>query len=164
MMTDLAKTYKESFEKTGPAKRHKSDRWSSQFLGFLLVGITAGTINILSRLLLSTFLIFEAAVALAFLIALTVAFVLNRTFVFANTGSDVVSQYAKFAVINLIALIQVWGVSVFLVRYVFPAISFDWHAELIGHAIGVASPLLTTFFFYRFWIFPGSNCGRAGRS
>jgi putative flippase GtrA len=126
---------------------------SRQFTGFVLVGLISGAVNVFSRLLFSKFMIYEAAVALAFPVALTVAFVLNRSLVFANKSTRLAEQYAKFAVVNLAALVQVWAVSVGLVRLVFPAVNFDWHAETIAHIAGVASPLLTSFLFYKYWIF-----------
>lgn len=124
-----------------------------EFLGFAVVGIVAGGINIAARYLIDYFTSYEAAVALAFPIALTVAFALNRNYVFKSEKPQTASQFLRFAIVNLSALFQVWVISVGLVRYVFPAIGFVWHPELIGHSIGVASPVLTSFLFYKYWIF-----------
>ena len=124
-----------------------------EFLGFAVVGIVAGGINIAARYLIDYFTSYEVAVALAFPIALTVAFALNRNYVFKSEKRQTASQFLRFAIVNLSALFQVWVISVGLVRYVFPAIGFEWNPELIGHSIGVASPVLTSFLFYKYWIF-----------
>ena len=126
---------------------------SKEFLGFLAVGIFAAGINILARLQLSQIMIYEAAVAVAYVVAFTVAFALNRRFVFADKNPKLIEQFGKFAVVNIAAFVQVWVISVGLVRFVFPALGFTWHAETIGHIAGVASPVLTSFLFYKHWIF-----------
>lgn len=122
-------------------------------MGFAFVGVLAGAVNIAARYFIDFVTSYEVAVALAFPIALTVAFILNRRYVFNSADHRTGRQFVKFAVINLSALVQVWAISVGLVRFVFPLAGFTWHPELIGHGIGVASPVLTSYLFYKYWIF-----------
>jgi putative flippase GtrA len=125
----------------------------SRFVRFVLVGVAAGAINILARIGLSRVFSYEIAVALAFPIALTFAFVINRRHVFDGAVGSAREQYAKFAAVNLLALVQVWAISVALARVVFPHVGLTWHAETIAHSIGVMSPIATSFFAYKYFVF-----------
>ena len=116
------------------------------FVLFLLVGGFAAGVNIAARALWNLLVPYEIAIVLAFPIALTVAFTLDRRFVFRPSGRSVAGNYWRFTVVNLLALCQVWIVSVGLARYGFPLIGFTWHTDTIAHSIGVASPAFTSFF------------------
>lgn len=120
---------------------------------FLFVGMTAAVINILSRVLISQFVRFEYAVILAFPIALTFAFVMSRWFVFEDSQREVWQQYVRFWVVNLFALVQVWLVSIGLSDFLFPAVGWIYHAELLAHTIGVASPVLTSYYAHKAFTF-----------
>jgi putative flippase GtrA len=129
------------------------------FLNFVAVGIAAGMLNVVARLLFSTFVAYEVAIVLAFAVALSFAFLLNRLLVFPDSRGAPAVQFARFAAVNLLALMQVWLISVGLARYLFPWIGFDWHAETVAHVIGVASPVLTSFPAYMYFVF---RTGRKG--
>ena len=62
-------------------------------------------------------------------------------------------QLTRFALVNAIAFVQVWLVSVGLARLLFPAIGFTWQAEIVAHAIGVASPAVTSYFLHQHFSF-----------
>ncbi len=62
-------------------------------------------------------------------------------------------QTLRFALVNLVALAQVWVVGVGLARIVFPKIGFVWHAELVAHIIAVLSPVLTSYFAHKHFSF-----------
>jgi len=124
-----------------------------QSLKYASVGLLAALINVVARLLFNQMMSYELAVALAFPIALTVAFALNRRYVFDGHGGDAKGQYVKFAIVNLLALSQVWLISVGLARLVFPSLAFTWHADTIAHIIGVGSPVLTSYFAYKYFVF-----------
>ncbi len=126
---------------------------SNRATGYVLVGVFAGCVNLAARALLSQLMSYEWAVILAFPIALTCAFVMNRSYVFNVTSGAPLQQYLKFALVNLLALAQVWLVSVLFMRLIFPSIGFYWNPALISHAIGVASPILTSFFAYKYFVF-----------
>jgi putative flippase GtrA len=123
------------------------------FLGFLLAGGFAAILNMASRLLLSAFMPFEVAVALAYLIGMTAAFLLMRRFVFDASEMDPGAQFGRFAVVNLVAFCAVWLVSVSLARIAFPAVGFTWHAETIAHMFGVLSPAVLSFWGHKAFTF-----------
>ena len=127
---------------------------SRRFLVFLLTGGLAALVNILSRFGFEALLrridigpitSYEIAVVLAYLVGMTTAFFLARAFVFAGSGRSVHVEYGRFALVNGVALVQVWLVSVVLLRLVFPALGLTWNAETIAHVIGVLSPVLVSY-------------------
>ena len=127
---------------------------TSQFTRFLVTGGISAGVNVLTRWLLNFVLGYALAVALAYIVGMTVAFILARMFVFdARSSNNPGGQYARFALINVLAFAQVWIVSVGLVRYIFPAMRLSWHAETIAHIIGVVSPVVTSYFGHRHFSF-----------
>jgi putative flippase GtrA len=125
----------------------------ARFAKFIITGGLAAGVNVLARLLLSFMLVYEAAVAVAYLFGMTAAFLMSRAFVFERSASPTHVQYTRFAIVNAVAFAQVWLVSVGLARLLFPAIGFDWHAETVAHMIGVASPLLTSYVGHKHFSF-----------
>jgi putative flippase GtrA len=126
---------------------------NSRFARFFFVGVVAAAVNIFSRVLISYFVRFEYAVALAFPIALTFAFVMSRYFVFEASKRPVWEQYLRFWLVNLVALIQVWLISVGLTYWFFPAIGWTFHPELVAHTIAVCSPVLTSYYAHKVFTF-----------
>jgi putative flippase GtrA len=126
---------------------------NNRFARFFFVGVAAAAVNIFSRVLISYFVRFDYAVALAFPIALTFAFVMSRFFVFETSKRPVWEQYCRFWFVNLVALIQVWLVSVGLTYWFFPAIGWTFYPELLAHTIAVCSPVLTSYYAHRVFTF-----------
>lgn len=135
----------------GTAASDPRARW--RFVLFLAAGGVAALVNVLSRVALSLAMSYEAAVAVAYLCGMTVAFVLNRAFVFAPSGRAAHQEYVRFAIVNLAAIVQVWIVSVGLARVVLPAIGFAWHAETVAHVVGVAVPTVTSYLGHKHFSF-----------
>lgn len=118
-----------------------------------MIGGFASLVNFSARILIDRVTTYEAAIVLAFPVALTTAFLLNRAFVFDARQSEWKGQYWRFLVVNLLALVQVFVVTVALARLVFPATGLVWHAEAIAHAIGLASPILTSYWAHKRYSF-----------
>lgn len=126
---------------------------TTEFLKFLVTGGLAALANLASRYALNLIMPFEAAVAIAYLIGMTTAYVLARRFVFQRSGRSVGSEVRRFILVNLVALVLVWLISVGLARIVFPAVGFTWHAEDIAHLIGVLAPAVSSYFGHRLYTF-----------
>lgn len=124
-----------------------------EFARFVLVGGFAALVNLAARALLSLAMPYEAAVAVAYLFGMTTAFLLSRAYVFARSGRRAREEYIRFGLVNLVALAQVWAVSVALLRWGLPAIGWAWQAELVAHAAGVASPVATSYLGHRYFTF-----------
>lgn len=128
-----------------------------QFLAFLLVGGFAAFFNWLSRFFFSDFMSFSAAIVLAYLIGMVTAFVLSRLVVFEKSGRSARSDFLRFAIVNVVAVVQVWLISVALAGWLMPWAGFTWHAEEIAHAVGVAAPIATSYLGHRHFTFGKSQ-------
>ena len=124
-----------------------------QFLTFLLVGGFAAFINWLSRIFFSDFMSFTAAIVMAYLTGMVTAFVLSRLIVFEKSGRSARSDFLRFAIVNVFAVIQVWLISVALAHWLMPWARFTWHAEEIAHAVGVAVPIVTSYLGHQHFTF-----------
>ena len=124
-----------------------------RFALFVAAGGFAALVNIGSRIVLSLVMRYETAIVLAYLCGMTTAYALNRLFVFERSGRSVTDEYLRFAIVNAVALAQVWVVSVGLARFVFPALGFAWHADTVAHVIGVAVPVFTSYLGHKHFSF-----------
>lgn len=126
---------------------------NSEFFRFVLAGGIAAAVNIISRWLLSSLMPFEAAVVVAYLVGMITAFSLTRQFVFKKSERHVRSEVMRFMLVNLVALLQVWIISVGLAGWIFPKIGLVWQAELIAHIVGVLSPVVASYFGHKYFTF-----------
>ena len=124
-----------------------------RFLLFLFAGGAAALVNILSRIAFNWIIPYEAAIVVAYLCGMTAAYLLNKRFVFEASGRSMTSEYVRFALVNLLAVAQVWVVSVGLARFVFPATGFTRHAETVAHIVGVIVPVFTSYLGHRHFSF-----------
>lgn len=132
-------------------------RLDTPFVRFLLTGGFAAGVNILARLALSPFVAFEAAVAVAYLVGMVTAYALARLFVFTPSGQSVGTEFVRFALVNAVSFTQVWIVSVALARWLFPALGFSWHADLVAHVTGVLSPVVTSYYGHKLFTFRSAD-------
>lgn len=124
-----------------------------RFALFLCAGGSAAFVNIVSRIIINWYVSFELAVVAAYVCGMTTAYVLNKLVVFKSQDRAIAQEYMRFAIVNLVAAVQVWCVSVGLARLLFPAIGFTWHAETVAHVIGVASPIYTSYLGHKHFSF-----------
>ncbi|MCP3871006.1 MAG: GtrA family protein [Gammaproteobacteria bacterium] len=124
-----------------------------QFTRFALTGGVAALVNLGSRVVLSRFFSFEVAVVLAYLVGMLTAYTLARLFVFNASGRGIRSELIRFTLVNLVALVQVWVISVGLARLIFPALGFTWYPEPVAHFVGVLFPVITSYLGHRHYSF-----------
>lgn len=127
------------------------------FAAFVLIGAFASLVNLVARILIDRFTSFEIAVVLAFPVALTTAFLLNRALVFRSAEAAWHGQFVRFLLVNLAALAQIFVISVALARYVFPFVGMRFHPETVAHAIGLLSPLFTNYWAHKHFTFRGAR-------
>lgn len=125
----------------------------ARFIKFLASGGLAAIVNVALRWVLNFVLIFEAAVAVSYMIAMTVAFVLSKAFVFEPSSLSVRTQFLRFAMVNVVSLVIVWVASVSLYRFIFPAVGMTWYADLVSHVAGVFSPVFAAYFLHKNFTF-----------
>lgn len=118
---------------------------SRQFLVFLLTGGLAAAVNFGSRILFSQWMGYSAAIVLAYLVGMTTAFVLARQFVFKQGQQALHHSAMYFVLVNVVAVLQTWVVSMGLALYVLPALGVTRFVAEIAHAVGVVVPVFTSY-------------------
>lgn len=124
-----------------------------QFARYLLAGGLAAAANYSSRFLFSLWVPFEIAVLLAFLVGLCTGFVLMRRYAFQGGSRSLFSQAALYLSVNLFALVQTLIISSALLRLALPSLGVQQHADAIAHALGIAVPVVTSYFGHRLLTF-----------
>ncbi|MFN9030644.1 MAG: GtrA family protein [Betaproteobacteria bacterium] len=112
---------------------------------FLVAGGLAAAANYGSRFGFSLWFSYPVAIVLAYLVGMTVAFILMRQYVFDGTGKALGPQVVKFILVNVLAVLQTLVVSLVLARWLLPALGVESHVEAIAHAFGVAVPAVTSY-------------------
>lgn len=120
-----------------------------QFVRFLAAGGFAAACNYGSRFVFSLWFGYEIAIVLAYLVGMTVAFLLMRAYVFDARNRALGPQVVKFAAVNLLAVLQTLVISVVLVRWVLPALGVVRNGEALAHLVGVMVPVVTSYVGHR---------------
>ncbi|ABP33547.1 GtrA family protein [Polynucleobacter asymbioticus] len=127
--------------------------FSKQFISFLITGGIAATVNFLSRIFYNQYCSFSSAVIFAYLTGMVSAFVLARLFVFKSTSQSLKRSAVFFTLVNVIAALQTWIISMGFNYYVLPAFGVDQYAAEIASAIGIAFPVFTSYLGHKRWSF-----------
>ena len=130
----------------------------TRFLRFLVAGGFAALVNFGSRFFYSIFVDFSAAVVLAFFTGLATAYLLNKKYVFTASGNTVAQEVSWFVFINMLALAQTWGLSVYLVQVLPEYIATDGPGgeELVAalaHGAGIILPVFTSYIGHKYLTF-----------
>jgi putative flippase GtrA len=124
-----------------------------QFFLFILAGGAAAAIHWSSRIWLNQYVDFRMALVCAYVIGIASAYVLNKRFVFTQSGRDVRSEVRWFVLFNVAAFPLVWWASVLLAEQVMPSLGILWHPREIAHAIAISLPLVLNFYLHKFITF-----------
>lgn len=126
---------------------------SRQFVAFLLTGGTAALVNFFTRIVYNNWMGFSAAVVLAYLTGMVTAYILARLFVFKGSTQTLQRSMMLFALVNLLAIIQTWAVSLLMAFTVLPALGVTRFTLEIAHAVGIVVPVFTSFLGHKYWSF-----------
>lgn len=126
---------------------------SRQFLVFLLTGGLAAAINFGSRVVYNQWVEFSVAVILAYITGMITAFLLARAFVFTDGSQSVQRSATFFVLVNALAVLQTWGISMLLAYYVLPLVGITRFVPEIAHAVGVVVPVFTSYLGHKRWSF-----------
>lgn len=132
---------------------------TSEFVRFIIVGGIAALVNFLSRLFFSEWMSFRYAVFAAYIIGMLTAFILSKLHVFEASGRHPGHELFYFTMVNLVAVVQVWGISVGLAEYLFPAIEFTFYPQEVAHLIGLSIPVLSSYFGHKYLSFAKARLG-----
>jgi putative flippase GtrA len=128
-----------------------------EFTLFLITGGLAALINVVSRIGFSTVMRFELAVLLAYGVGMVTAYVLARKFVFLASRTSIRRSFAGFALVNLFAVLQTWLVSIGMRNWFLPLLGIVAFRDLLAHAIGVAVPVVSSYFGHKYISFRDSR-------
>ena len=126
-----------------------------EFPRFLIAGGIAAAANFGSRFIFSIFFSYAAAVPLAYLVGMIVAFLLMRGHVFNARNGSLAPQVTKFVGVNVLAVLQTLVISLLLAGWLLPNIGItdQVKAEAIAHLVGVLVPVVTSYFGHKFLTF-----------
>lgn len=126
---------------------------SRQFLVFLVTGGTAAAVNFGSRIIYNQWVDFSTAIILAYLTGMVTAFVLAKLFVFKESRQSMHRSALIFTLVNIVAVLQTWAISMVLALYVLPALGVTRFVSEIAHGIGVVVPVFTSYIGHKRWSF-----------
>ena len=130
---------------------------SRQFLVFLLTGGLAAAVNFGSRILYNQWMGFSAAIVLAYITGMITAFVLARLFVFRGSQRALHQSALYFVLVNLVAVLQTWAISLLLAGHVLPALGIRHLVPEIAHAVGVVVPVFNSYLGHKAPVVPIGN-------
>ena len=126
---------------------------SKQFISFLFAGGFAAVVNFGSRFFYNEYVSYGNAVILAYITGMITAFVLTKLFVFEKSNHSTKKEFFYFTIVNIVAIIQTYIISVGFSQYLFPSIGFEFYPEAVAHAIGVVFPVFTSFIGHKYFSF-----------
>lgn len=129
---------------------------SRQFVVFVITGGLAAGVNFFSRFVYNQWMSFSSAVVLAYLTGMITAFLLTRMFVFTDSGGSVQRSVFWFVLVNLIAVLQTWVISMLLAYYLLPMMGVTRFVSEVAHAVGVAVPVFSSYLGHKHWTFKSS--------
>ncbi|MEB0138482.1 MULTISPECIES: GtrA family protein [unclassified Undibacterium] len=122
----------------------KARSHTKQFSLFLLCSGLAALLNFSARIVFNRWVDFAAAVLLAYVCGMLLAFILAKYLVFTDSRQTLSHSLLFFIVVNGLAILQTYLISVALLR---------WLAPAAAHAIGIAVPVLTSYLGHRYGSF-----------
>ena len=126
---------------------------SRQFVTFLITGGTAAAVNFGSRIVYNGYVGYSVAIVLAYLTGMVTAYLLAKRFVFRESQQSWQRSALFFTLVNGVAVLQTWSISMGLAYYLLPALGVTRFAPEIAHAIGVAVPVFTSYLGHKRWSF-----------
>ena len=96
----------------------------------------------------------------AYAIGMITAYILARRYVFTDSGKSIKRSFAAFALVNLIAVLQTWLVSIGLRHLLLPIVSAVALVDLVAHSCGVVAPVFTSYLGHKHVSFRGADRSR----
>jgi len=81
------------------------------------------------------------------------AFILSKFFVFKDSVQSVHRSAVFFLLVNVVAAVQTWGVSMVIDYYLLPLLGVTDYAPEIAHAAGVLFPVFSSYIGHKRWSF-----------
>ena len=105
------------------------------------------------RILYNIYLDFSFAIVLAYLTGMVTAFVLAKKFVFTKSNHKLHKSVMFFSLVNLVAVVQTWLISMGLAYYLFPYFGLVDYVFELSHAVGIVVPVFTSYLGHKYFSF-----------
>lgn len=116
-----------------------------QFLLFIFTGGIAAAVNFGSRIFYNVWTDFSSAILLAYLTGMITAYVLARIFVFNQTSQTLGRSAVIFSLVNVVAVIQTWVISLLLAEHFLPWLGMKVYVRELAHGIGIIIPVFSSY-------------------
>jgi putative flippase GtrA len=126
---------------------------SQQFFIFLITSGIAAFVNFFSRIIYNNWFSFSTSIVIAYMTGMITAYILARFFVFTQSQQSLRKSIIFFILVNMIAIIQTWLISIVFSCYLLPRLDIVMHTKEISHAIGIAIPVFTSYIGHKKWSF-----------
>ena len=123
-----------------------------EFILFVAAGGFAALVNFVSRIIFNFWFSFEVSIVLAYLIGMITAYILTKIFVFKAKSVGLVSSSIKFTIVNILAVLQTYFISVYLYYWLNNNINFDYNKE-VAHFVGIAFLVITSYIGHKYYSF-----------
>lgn len=127
--------------------------FTPQYVRFLAVGGVAALLHWLARIFLSLHLPYVWSVVISYFAGLSVAFVLNKIYVFPNSLLPLDRQLNRFFLVNVITMPLVWLTAIALERFLGSLIFNTELRQALAHGVAVTIPAVSSFIAYKFFAF-----------
>ena len=125
---------------------------SFQFLKFIFCGLAAAICNILTKIIVEEKTNYVVAILFSYLIGMICAYILNSMYVFSSNKEKRLREVILFTSYNLF-MVPVVLFNTFLVDSIISSITRTNGSYTISHIIGVASPIVLSFFYHKYITF-----------
>jgi putative flippase GtrA len=82
---------------------------------------------------------------IAYITGMITAFILAKLFVFKQSQQALHHSILFFLLVNLVAVLQTWFISISLAYYILPKFHVVLYVWEIAHAVGVVVPVFTSY-------------------
>ena len=127
--------------------------FTRQYLAFLLCGGSGSAVNWATRFAYSRYVSFSLAVVFAYATGMVVSYVLYRLFVFRQSRRPLARRILAYIAVDGFGCVQTLLIANGLRLFVFRAFLSEGAAEALGHAGGIGSLAITSFFLHKFITF-----------
>ena len=129
---------------------------TSQFIRFLAVGGTALVVHWLSRFVFNWFVDYGWAIVLAYGLSMSVAYALNRIYVFPRSRRSYRFEVTAFFLVNIAAFPFVWVIAYVLGEWVLVRYLPAEPSRAVAHGFAVTTPVFVNFALHKLVTFRGA--------
>jgi putative flippase GtrA len=129
---------------------------SAQFARFLAVGGTALVIHWLSRFAFNRVFDYGWSIVLAYGLSMSVAFILNKIYVFRHSTRSYRFEVTAFFLVNIAAFPFVWAIAYVLGEWALPRYLEPELSRALAHGFAITLPVFVNYALHKLVTFRGA--------